>query len=77
MYSEPRKNMPNIPATDSTWIRFAPDTVRERKIRSGISGVRAVASRATKATRSAIATAPSASVSPASQPFSAAGLTIV
>ena len=39
------KNMPNIPATDTTWMRFAPEMLRERKIRSGISGVRAVASR--------------------------------
>ena len=31
--------MPNMPATLSTWIRFAPVTLRERKIRSGISGV--------------------------------------
>ena len=32
------KNMPNIPATNRAWIAFAPATLRERKIRSGISG---------------------------------------
>ena len=32
--------MPNSPATISTWTTFAPVTLRERKIRSGISGVR-------------------------------------
>ena len=32
--------MPNMPATDSAWTRFAPATLRERKIRSGISGLR-------------------------------------
>ena len=52
------KNIPNIPATLTAWIRFAPATFRDRKIRSGMSGLRAVASRAMKATSSAIATAP-------------------
>ena len=52
-------------------------TLRERKIRSGISGLRAVASRATKAASSASDSAPSASVRPAPQPCSAAGSTIV
>src|SRR5918997_1752429 len=59
-YSAPRKNIPNIPATLSTWIRLAPVTLRERKIRSGTSGLRAVASRATKAASSASERAPSA-----------------
>ena len=36
------KNIPNIPATDTTWIRLAPETSRERKIDSGMRGVRAV-----------------------------------
>ena len=62
MYSAPRKNTENIPATVNAWIRLAPLTLRERKIRSGISGVRAVASRATNATSSATAIAPSSSV---------------
>ena len=77
MYSAPRKNMPNIPATDSTWIRLAPVTLRERKIRSGISGFEAVASRARKMASSTIEMAPSKSVRLAPQPCSAAGLTIV
>ena len=47
------KNMPNMPATDTTWMRFAPETWRERKIRSGMSGLRAVASRTRKAASSA------------------------
>ena len=69
--------MPNIPPAPSAWIRFDPATLRERKIRSGISGVRAVASRATNAASSAIVSAPSTSVLVAPQPCSAAGLTIV
>ncbi len=44
-YRDPRKNIPNMPATDSAWIALAPDRVRERKIRSGTRGVRAVDSR--------------------------------
>ena len=66
-----------MPATDSTWMRFAEATLRERKIRSGTSGLRAVASRARKPSSSASETPPSASVRPAPQPSSAAGLTIV
>jgi hypothetical protein len=77
MYSEPRKNIPNIPATRRTWIALAPETLRERKMRSGISGVRAVASRRMNAPSSASAMAPSTSVVVAPQPSSAAGLTIV
>ena len=71
------KNIPNIPATDRAWTRLAPETLRERNSRSGISGLLAVASRTTKPTSSATATAPRASVWPAPQPSSAAGLTIV
>ena len=33
----------NSAATISIWTTLAPETLRERKIRSGISGVRAVA----------------------------------
>ena len=54
------KNMPNMPATDSAWTRFAPETLRERKMRSGISGFAVAASRTTKAASSASETAPSA-----------------
>ncbi len=43
------KNIPNMPATDTTWMTFAPLMLRERKIRSGMSGVLAVASRTTNA----------------------------
>ena len=50
--------MPNIPATVSAWITLAPETLRERKSRSGISGLRKVASRTTKATSSATDPAP-------------------
>ncbi len=66
-----------MPATDSTWIRFAPLTLRERKILNGTSGLRAVASRTTNAASSPSESAPRPSVRPAPQPFSAAGLTIV
>ena len=40
MYRDPRKNIPNIPATESAWTTLAPETLRERKIRSGMSGLR-------------------------------------
>ena len=66
-----------MPATDSTWIRLAEATLRERKMRSGMSGLLAVASRARKPSSSAAEAPPSASVRPAPQPSSAAGLTIV
>jgi hypothetical protein len=56
---------------------LAPDTLRERKIRSGTSGFAAVASRTTKAASSASAPAPKASVRGAPQPSTAAGSTIV
>ena len=39
-YRAPRKNIPNIPATISAWIALAPERFRERKIRSGTSGLR-------------------------------------
>ena len=71
------KNNPNIPATVNAWITLAPETLRERKIRSGISGLPARASRTTKAASSASETAPSPSAWPEPQPSSAAGLTIV
>ena len=35
----PRKNIPNIPATISICTTLAPETLRERKIRSGTSGL--------------------------------------
>src|SRR5215204_3877132 len=53
------------------------ETLRERKIRSGTSGLRAVASRATKAANSTSERAPIVRVRPEPQPYSAAGLTIV
>ena len=71
------KNMPNIPATVSTWTMFAPLTFRERKIRRGINGVPAVASRAMNSASRTSEPAPSSSVSVAPQPCSAAGFTIV
>ena len=66
-----------MPTTSRPWTRFAPLTARERKIRSGTSGVFAVASRATKNASSASAVAPRPSVVAAPQPCSAAGSTIV
>ena len=41
--------MPNMPATSSDWIALAPATLRERKRRSGISGLAIRAWRAMKA----------------------------
>ena len=32
------KNIPNMPATSSAWTTLAPETLRERNSRSGISG---------------------------------------
>ena len=57
-----------MPAIISACTRLAPDTLRLRKIRSGMSGVRAVASRTTKAARMATATAPRMSVCAEPQP---------
>ena len=68
MYSAPRKNIPNSPATISTWIRLAPVTVRERKIRNGTSGSLAWVCRTTKPTSSATAAAPNPSVCAEPQP---------
>ena len=68
MYSEPMKNIPNIPATSSAWTTFAPETLRERKIRSGMSGFAARASRTMNATSSASETAPRPSVCGSAQP---------
>ena len=69
--------MPNMPDADSAWIRFAPVSVRERKIRSGTSGLAAVASRTMKPARRTSVTAPNTTVRGAVQPSSAAGLTMV
>ena len=60
--------MPNIPATVSDWMTLAPVTLRERKIRSGTSGLRVRDSRTTKATSRASPAAPSPSVRPEPQP---------
>ena len=60
--------MPKIPPTVRAWTRFAPVTIRERKMRRGISGVVARASRTTKAAMSASATAPRISVRAEPQP---------
>ena len=70
------KNMPNMPATTTTWTRFAPATLRERKIRSGISGFDPRAWRATKPASSTSETAPRPTVCSEPQPYSLA-LTIV
>ena len=64
------KNIPNIPATMSAWTTFAPETLRERKMRSGTSGRLAVAWRATKPASRAIAAAPKPSVCAEPQPWS-------
>ncbi len=66
-----------MPATSSAWTTFEPETLRERKIASGISGLRTFDSRSRKPPSSASETAPSASVCGSVQPSSAAGLTIV
>ena len=64
--------MPNRPATIRIWIRFAPATLRERRMRGGISGWRAVTCRTAKPASSAIEIAPIASVPAEPQPWSAA-----
>jgi hypothetical protein len=69
--------MPNMPATSSAWMTLAADTLRERKIRSGTSGVAARASRATKEASSASVAAPRPSVRAEPHPSSAAGWTSV
>ena len=57
-----RKNIPNIPATNSAWMMFAPATLRERNRRSGISGLAMRAWRATNAISSATERPPNPSV---------------
>ncbi|CAM5612171.1 hypothetical protein SCYAM73S_03471 [Streptomyces cyaneofuscatus] len=52
----------NSAATISIWTTLAPDTLRERRMRSGISGVRAVAWRRTNPASRASASAPRPSV---------------
>ena len=64
----PRKNMPNIPTTSSAWTALAPETLRERNRRSGISGFSIRAWRTRKATIAATATAPRVSVRAEPQP---------
>src|SRR4029077_4732370 len=66
-----------IPAVPSTWTRFAPVTLREAKIRSGISGGRAVRCRAMNAPSRTSEAAARPSVLAASQPCCAAGSTMV
>ena len=62
--------MANMPDTIRIWTRLAPETLRERKIRSGISGLAAVAWRTTNAASRASDTAPRPSVWAAPQPYS-------
>ena len=62
------KNMPNSPATIRAWITLAPLTLRERKMRSGISGFAVRDSRRMKAASRAIAPAPKPSVWAETQP---------
>ena len=69
------KNTPNIPATLRACTRLAPETVRERDIRSGISGLWPRASRTTKPTSRATATAPAQGLT--RPPAESAGSTIV
>jgi len=61
---------PKAPAIISTWTALAPETVRERKIRSGISGRVAVAWRTRKAAISASDRAPQYAVAAEVQPRS-------
>ena len=72
----PRKNIENMPATTTTWTALAPDTLRERNTRSGMSGFAPRAWRTTNRPSSTSATAPSPSVWADAQPCSLA-LTIV
>ena len=66
-----------MPATVSAWIALAPETLRERKIRSGTSGFATVASRTMKAASNTSEPAANASVWVAPHPSVAAGSTIV
>ena len=68
--------MLNMPATTTTWTALAPETLRERNSRSGMSGFAVLACRATNAPSSVSATAPRPSVCSEPQPYSLA-LTIV
>jgi hypothetical protein len=60
----------NMADSVSIWTTFAPETLRERRIRSGISGVLARVWRTKNAASMASDTAPRPSVRPASQPYS-------
>ena len=64
--------MPNSPATIRICTTFAPVTFRERNSRSGMSGLAAVAWRATKPAKSASDTAPRISVRAEPKPCSLA-----
>ena len=65
------KNMPNMPATNRAWTMLAPDTLRERNRRSGISGFAIRAWRKTNAAIRAAETAPEDQRLGPNQPFSA------
>jgi hypothetical protein len=64
----PRKNIPNSPATMSSWTALAPATFGERKMRSGTSGLAARDWRSTNPASSATDTAPSPRVCSEAQP---------
>ena len=64
------KNMPNMPATISAWMTFAPETLRERNRRSGISGFSIRDWRKTNAAIRAAEIAPRIIVCGSVQPFS-------
>ena len=71
------KNMPNIPATERICTRLAPVMLRERKIRSGTSGVCGRRLTDDEGDQQHERDRAEASVVPEPQPSSAAGLTIV
>ena len=62
--------MPNMPTTSSACTTLAPETLRERNRRSGISGLSMRDWRTTKAASAATATAPRPSVRVEPQPCS-------
>ncbi len=64
------KNVPKNAATSSSITALAPATVRDRRIRSGSSGLAVRDSRMTNATRAAIAAVPVTIVSTDVQPTS-------
>ncbi len=66
----------NMPDRDNIWATLAPTTLRERRTRSGMSGVLAVACRTTNATIRASDTAPRPRVWAASQPYSSTLTTV-